>query len=1101
MAYDASLETLRQALLTALGIPESGAPTIQDLWARYLTAQGLVQGAVLDRQAAAAQLLGVSLSEYQLGMIAVGPTPLSLSGSASSADEEVAFSFTPTRVGGTAPFTYSISLGTLPTWATLNTSTGSISGTPADGDNATTNVTLLVTDAEDQTDTLAISLVVNDSITPPILSGAPSSVNEESAFSFTPSLTGGVAPFTYDISVGTLPAWASLNTTTGEISGTPADGDDGSTNVTLRVTDSRGSSVQTDTLALSIVVNDSITPGAPGSFDAFYDPGFALVSNTTLLARPVESKPATKATSYTTASYVDQRFGTRIYRATDVADSQDAGQTYLRHEYSRKQAFNSDGTLFIAQATNGFWYLYDALTFAVLDGGRTVSPGLGALGSGAGNQFAGDCEPTWHPTDPNLLWRTDQNGSLVWYEFDTTTKATTTLFSLSGRLSAIGLGAGTRAWWQGEGRPSNDGRWWGLSIQDDGFNQIGLLCYDRQTDTIVGSVATTNKPNNVSTSSLGNYVVPSWSNGSGLTMAAATAAAIGSTDGTRAYSRDFSTFQQLSYYGEHADTGVDADGNEVYIAINYNSGNMPDVTDGHLYYRRMDNGVAYTLPVNVYGGAQAAALHVSGCAFDKPGWAVVGTYGSGASETGAVYTDDLLMLVELTTTDQRVLRLAHHQTRYSDYWDEPHATCSRDLQKILFASDFAGTNRESYMIGLPSWAVPAFGEAAPTNLVAPVISGTAAPDGTLTCTEGSWSGTGNSYAYQWRDDTVDISGATTSSFVIPSSGYDGAVISCRVTATNAAGSASALSNDLTVEALAAPVNTVAPALSGASTVGATKTCDTGTWTGNPTPTYTYQWRRDITGTMTAISGQTASTFVIPDVDTFDCEVTATNSQGVVAQDTADFTSTAATTPTVGVSVQAVGASPDSTVTDAIVTEATTNILLVTTGIAGGGAITVSDSKGNTYTQIGASVDLGSNTYYNDTYVYVCMGATGGTGHTFTVARTGAYSTVSVVEINDASAYAISDVARLTGSPYTSNSVSPAGAALLLGCIGAETSFDVSPAYDWSASSFTSIVGGTTATDWAQAVAQRTVSAGTYTASCAVTGPTPLDGAAFVISFT
>lgn len=1033
-------------------------------------------------------------------------TAPSLSGSPSSVNEQAAFSFTPTRTGGVAPFTYNISVGTLPAWATLNTSTGEIYGTPANGQNGVTNVTVRVVDSRSapnggpQAATLPITITVVDSIPAISLSGSPSSVDEGASFSFTPTRTGGVGPYTYNISVGTLPSWASLNTSTGAITGNPADGDNGTTNVTVRVVDSAS---QVATLAISIVVNDSITDpgGGDGEFDPYYDPGFALVSNTTLYPRPTETKPASKATGYATASYIDQQFDTRIYRATDVADSPDASQTYLRHEYSRKQAFNADGTMFIAQSTNGYWYLYDALTFAKINGGRTISPGNTALGSGSSNQFAGDCEPTWHPTDPNKLWRTDQNGGLTWYEFDITTKATTTLFTLSGKLAAVGMSAGTRAWWQGEGRPSNDGRWWGLSIQDGAFNQIGLICYDRQTDTIVGSVTTSNKPNNVSTSPSGLYVIPSWSNGSGLSFSAAAAAAIGSTDGTRAYTRDFSSFQQMSYYGEHADTGTDADGNDVYISVNYNAGNMPDVTDGHLYYRRMDNGVAYTLPVNVYGGAQASALHVSGCAFDKPGWCVVGTYGSGAAQTGAVYTDDLVMLVELVPTSQRVLRLAHHQTRYSDYWDEPHSTPNRDLTKILFASDFGGTNRESYMIGLPSWAVPNVGEVPPSNLSAPVISGTATPGGTLSCTEGSWAGVGNTYAYQWRKDGVDVSGATSSTFNIPGSGYSGAVVTCRVTATNTYGSASATSNGLTVEVLSAPVNTVLPTASGGNTVGSTKTCSTGTWTGNPTPTYAYQWRKDISGTMTPISGQTSNTYVTTETGTFDCLVTATNSEGSASADTANFTVTAPVTPTVGVSATVTGSNADSNTTPSRTTQSSTTILAIMTGIAGGGSPTVTDNKGNTYTQIGSSVDLGSNAYYNDTYVYVCMNATGGANHTVTGARTGSYSSVSMVEIVGASAYTISTAARTAGSPYVSNSVSPSGAALLIGLIGAETSFDAVPVYNWSANSFTTVVSGASANDWAQSIAQRTVSSGTYTASCAVSGPTPLDGAAFVVSFT
>lgn len=45
----------------------------------------------------------------------------------------------------------------------------------------------------------------------------------------------------------------------------------------------------------------------------------------------------------------------------------------------------------------------------------------------------------------------------------------------------------------------------------------------------------------------------------------------------------------------------------------------------------------------------------------------------------------------------------------------------------------------------------------------------------------------------------------------------------------------------TATAAAAPDNTVAPVASGTLDVGDTVSVTTGTWTGNPTPTLTYQW--------------------------------------------------------------------------------------------------------------------------------------------------------------------------------------------------------------------------------------------------------------------
>ena len=74
----------------------------------------------------------------------------------------------------------------------------------------------------------------------------------------------------------------------------------------------------------------------------------------------------------------------------------------------------------------------------------------------------------------------------------------------------------------------------------------------------------------------------------------------------------------------------------------------------------------------------------------------------------------------------------------------------------------------------------------------------------------------------------------------------------------------------------APINTVAPAVTGTASFGSTLTTTNGTWTGAPAPTFTYQWQRVTTN----ISGATSSTYVLVAADvgnTIRCVVTATNS--------------------------------------------------------------------------------------------------------------------------------------------------------------------------------------------------------------------------------
>lgn len=89
----------------------------------------------------------------------------------------------------------------------------------------------------------------------------------------------------------------------------------------------------------------------------------------------------------------------------------------------------------------------------------------------------------------------------------------------------------------------------------------------------------------------------------------------------------------------------------------------------------------------------------------------------------------------------------------------------------------------------------------PVNTVAPAITGTAEVGETLTCSTGTWTGTGTiTYARQWQRDGVDIAGATGSTYTLVSAD-GGASVRCIVTATDDEGSRSAVSNAVSIPGL------------------------------------------------------------------------------------------------------------------------------------------------------------------------------------------------------------------------------------------------------------------------------------------------------------
>jgi hypothetical protein len=83
----------------------------------------------------------------------------------------------------------------------------------------------------------------------------------------------------------------------------------------------------------------------------------------------------------------------------------------------------------------------------------------------------------------------------------------------------------------------------------------------------------------------------------------------------------------------------------------------------------------------------------------------------------------------------------------------------------------------------------------PVNTAAPVVSGTATVGSTLSTTNGTWTGApAPTFTYQWQRGTTNISGATSSTYVV-GFGDISNTLRCVVTATNPLGAVSANSNN------------------------------------------------------------------------------------------------------------------------------------------------------------------------------------------------------------------------------------------------------------------------------------------------------------------
>ncbi|PKV49281.1 hypothetical protein ATE84_1302 [Aquimarina sp. MAR_2010_214] len=394
-------------------------------------------------------------------------------------------------------------------------------------------------------------------------------------------------------------------------------------------------------------------------------------------------------------SYTNPHYKTTVRRISNP--TQDGpGVDFMVNEYSRKQSFNSNDTKILIFATDGFWHVYntDGSHYKKLQGP------------------AGDCEIDWHHTDPNKVIYTGNNGvGLKFFEHNIATDEVKTIIDLT-KVTSIKGDTGLNsvkqiwpdaavAWTKAEGTSSKDGRYRGLMIEKvvgNDFHFLGLMVYDQQENAIVGYLNKADygdKPDHVSMSPSGDYIVPS-STQNGV--------------GTRAYTKNFSSYVQLHHTSEHSDLGVLPNGHDVYIAADYqdNEGQifMYDIqankkTEFNHLYQYTTGG---DKPIN-------ASNHYSLKAFNKPGWALLSTY-SGENPLNG-WAQNKIMAIELKQ-DGRILNISntygdHAKFPGKNYWTETKASTNRDFTKIIFTSTwFAGSDNDSnaYIIELEPNQIP-----------------------------------------------------------------------------------------------------------------------------------------------------------------------------------------------------------------------------------------------------------------------------------------------------------------------------------------------------------------------------------------------------------
>jgi hypothetical protein len=154
---------------------------------------------------------------------------------------------------------------------------------------------------------------------------------------------------------------------------------------------------------------------------------------------------------------------------------------------------------------------------------------------------------------------------------------------------------------------------------------------------------------------------------------------------------------------DHASIGRLANGHDVLFTVQYDDpivGDLIacDMTDLSTPLRKIiseDNGYPYPHDD-----------HISSICFKNPGFVVLSATGDTAVKR---ILDQEILLVDANGSNGKIARVCHHRSWGKEgpqgYWAEPHAVPSPSGTRIVFGSDWGGTNTvDTYVAELPAYA-------------------------------------------------------------------------------------------------------------------------------------------------------------------------------------------------------------------------------------------------------------------------------------------------------------------------------------------------------------------------------------------------------------
>jgi Putative Ig domain len=328
-------------------------------WASFSTSSGMLSGTPAAGNVAAYSNIVISVSDgraiaslpaFSIQVNSNNRAPTISGSPAASVQATQTYSFQPSASDpDNDTLTYSIA--NRPSWATFSSSTGRLSGTPT-SDNVGNYSNIVVSVSDGQASASLPAFSINVTAVPnraPTISGTPpTNATAGSAYTFTPTASDPDRD-TLGFTIQNKPSWASFDTSTGRLSGTPTTSNIGTySNIVISVSDSRAS---TSLPAFTITVGGNRPPTISGT------PATSVNANAAYTFQPTGADPDGDTLTYSVQNRPTwATFSTSTGRLTGTPTAAQAGT------YSNIAISVSDGTasaslpaftITVAQATNG----------------------------------------------------------------------------------------------------------------------------------------------------------------------------------------------------------------------------------------------------------------------------------------------------------------------------------------------------------------------------------------------------------------------------------------------------------------------------------------------------------------------------------------------------------------------------------------------------------------------------------------------------------------------------------------------------------------------------------------------------------------------------